>query len=234
MFTLEDLSRAVECTQRLCALPAIPSTGWCDLAAEALVPRDPRDVVVVALAHRTSEGLTILEPIHQVRLERELQLWQWLDGLPREFTATGRQVSHCEAGRSSFVVVASPIGGPRRSGMGPWVLIGVSLTAAPPDAVRHEAQYLCALMPRLAERCHIAFRDADPPEPLHLTPAEQRVLEMIVLGKTVNEIAESLGRSPHTIHDHVKSLHRKLGANSRGQLIARALGVFEPVRSSAQ
>jgi hypothetical protein len=29
------------------------------------------------------------------------------------------------------------------------------------------------------------------------------------------------------VHDHVKSLHRKLNASSRGQLIARALGHAE-------
>jgi hypothetical protein len=48
------------------------------------------------------------------------------------------------------------------------------------------------------------------------------------------------------VHDHVKSLHRKLDASSRGELVARALGhgsetradiepiVIERVRAAAQ
>ncbi|MFI4898124.1 MAG: response regulator transcription factor, partial [Phycisphaerales bacterium JB059] len=57
-----------------------------------------------------------------------------------------------------------------------------------------------------------------------LTNREQVVLEELILGRSVREIAETMHRSPHTVHDHVKSLHRKLGASSRGALIAHALG----------
>jgi len=56
-----------------------------------------------------------------------------------------------------------------------------------------------------------------------LTHREQVVLDLLTRGRTVRQIAEELGRSPHTISDHIKSLHRKLGASSRGELIARAL-----------
>lgn len=57
-----------------------------------------------------------------------------------------------------------------------------------------------------------------------LSSREQQVLEQLILGKSVRQIAEDIGRSHHTVHDHVKSLHRKLGASSRGELIGRALG----------
>lgn len=79
-----------------------------------------------------------------------------------------------------------------------------------------------------------------------MTDREQDVLERLILGRSVREIAEELGRSPHTVHDHVKSLHRKLDASSRGELVARALGhgprekseldpiVIERVRAAAQ
>ncbi len=59
-----------------------------------------------------------------------------------------------------------------------------------------------------------------------LSAREQAVLERLVLGHNVKEIAEEFGRSPHTIHDHVQSLHRKLHATSRGELIATALGLI--------
>ena len=52
--------------------------------------------------------------------------------------------------------------------------------------------------------------------------------EHLALGKSVKQIASDLARSPHTVHDHVKSLHRKLNASSRGELIARALGHLAP------
>lgn len=56
-----------------------------------------------------------------------------------------------------------------------------------------------------------------------LTSREHEILERIILGQSVREIADELGRSPHTVHDYVKSLHRKLGAASRGELVGRAL-----------
>lgn len=57
-----------------------------------------------------------------------------------------------------------------------------------------------------------------------LTPREQDVLERLVEGKSVREISDELERSQHTVHDYVKSLHRKLGATSRGELVAKVLG----------
>lgn len=61
-------------------------------------------------------------------------------------------------------------------------------------------------------------------EPVWLSQRETEVLEHVVMGRTVNEIAEALERSPHTVHDHLKAIHRKSGAATRGQLIAAATG----------
>ncbi len=90
-----------------------------------------------------------------------------------------------------------------------------------------EATALEAIMPLLARRAIMAI-GTDPSEAAAwLTAREQIILQHLLLGKSVREIAEELGRSPHTVHDHVKSLHRKLGASSRGELVARALGYSE-------
>ncbi|MEL6741849.1 MAG: helix-turn-helix transcriptional regulator, partial [Planctomycetota bacterium] len=67
-----------------------------------------------------------------------------------------------------------------------------------------------------------------------LTAREQEVLEKLTLGMSVREIAETIGRSPHTVHDHVKSLHRKLNATSRGELVARALGYIDAQGRTAE
>lgn len=91
----------------------------------------------------------------------------------------------------------------------------------------HEAAGLEAVLPILAKRAVMAL-GTDPSEASHwLTAREQIILQHLLLGKSVREIAEELGRSPHTVHDHVKSLHRKLNASSRGELVARALGYAE-------
>ena len=82
---------------------------------------------------------------------------------------------------------------------------------------------LRALFPLVVQRARIAFGDAVD-SGATISDREQLVLNHLVLGKSVRQIADELGRSPHTVHDHVKSLHRKLNASSRGELIARALG----------
>lgn len=92
---------------------------------------------------------------------------------------------------------------------------GVRLTPAHNNA-------LAAVLPVLERRCVLALgEDGDTK---WLTQREQIVLEQLTLGLSVRQIADELGRSPHTVHDHVKSLHRKLSASSRGELVARALG----------
>lgn len=62
-----------------------------------------------------------------------------------------------------------------------------------------------------------------------LTEKERVVLEHLVRGDSVVEIAKTLDRSRYTVHDHVKSLHRKLGVHTRAALVGCAtLGVPPP------
>jgi DNA-binding CsgD family transcriptional regulator len=100
--------------------------------------------------------------------------------------------------------------------------------AGPRRASIDNQSALAAILPLLARRAGVALGADAGDEISWLTVREQQVLEQLVLGKSVRTIADELGRSPHTVHDHVKSLHRKLGASSRGELIARALGYLEP------
>jgi DNA-binding CsgD family transcriptional regulator len=96
-----------------------------------------------------------------------------------------------------------------------------------------EAAALEAVLPLLARRAVMAIGTNPSEAAAWLTVREQAILQHLLLGKSVREIAEEIGRSPHTVHDHVKSLHRKLGASSRGELVARALGYNEMMSSSA-
>jgi DNA-binding CsgD family transcriptional regulator len=109
------------------------------------------------------------------------------------------------------------------SGLAPLVggrSLLVSLSCPRPGA----APVLEAVLPLLVSRTIRCIGPAIDNPRSWLTLREQEVLEQLTLGRSVKEIAQDLGRSPHTVHDHVKSLHRKLAATTRGELIARALG----------
>ncbi len=48
-------------------------------------------------------------------------------------------------------------------------------------------------------------------QPVRLTPAERRVLEMLAIGMSRQQIAKSMNRSVLTVHTHIKHAIRKLG-----------------------
>lgn len=115
----------------------------------------------------------------------------------------------------------SPIGDPAG---GRVMLVQIASTEPGRRFAPAEVQALAALLPALVRRTVLALGDERAEETRWLTIREQIVLDHLILGKSVRQIADDLERSPHTVHDHVKSLHRKLNASSRGELIARALG----------
>ncbi|MBM4107384.1 MAG: helix-turn-helix transcriptional regulator [Phycisphaerae bacterium] len=92
------------------------------------------------------------------------------------------------------------------------------------------ADVLRAALPLLARRARLALGADRRPRERWLSVRELAVLERLVRGDSIQEIAAAMGRSPHTVHDHVKALHRKLGAASRAELIARALGASERLK----
>jgi DNA-binding CsgD family transcriptional regulator len=61
-----------------------------------------------------------------------------------------------------------------------------------------------------------------------LTAAEARVAVLIVDGLSYAEIAARLSISPHTVHTHVKEIHRKLNVHSNGRAAALIRGLGEP------
>ncbi len=54
----------------------------------------------------------------------------------------------------------------------------------------------------------------------HLSPREEQTLDRLLCGDQESEIARFLGVSQSRVHDLVKSLYRKYGASSRGELLA--------------
>ena len=87
-----------------------------------------------------------------------------------------------------------------------------------PAAVRQASRGKRYLSPALAakldgERGEAAREDK-------LTPREREVLRLIALGHTSVEIAAKLGLSPRTIETHRARIHRKLGLDTRAELVS--------------
>ncbi len=67
-------------------------------------------------------------------------------------------------------------------------------------------------------------KDRRPPPDLAdgLTRRERETLAVLLTGASEKQAAARLGVSPHTVHDYVKRLYRKLGVTSRAELMARS------------
>ncbi len=57
-----------------------------------------------------------------------------------------------------------------------------------------------------------------------LTQREHRVLHLLLTELSEKQIAETIGRSYHTVHECVTSIYRKFGVNNRSALMALWLG----------
>lgn len=249
---VDHLRSAVTVAAAVSSLPAIATQDWCARAAGALRAIRPHAVVAVTLAvlgprgsilqleatgavgsdplGRPLEGQTV-HPEHIPSLE-----W-WIDGElapPSDIAVAAITNLNCysrwvdsAAGRrwarlavDNLLVGIAPMPG-NTAGRCLAVEIGA---AGPAPATFGEIEVLRASLALLARRALLAFGLQRSTPMSRLTYREQQVLDHLALGKSVKEIAQDLARSPHTVHDHVKSLHRKLNASSRGELIARALG----------
>lgn len=58
----------------------------------------------------------------------------------------------------------------------------------------------------------------------HLTPSLRRTLQPLLHGCSEKEIAGERGLSAHTVHDHVKALHKLYCVATTGELLAKLLG----------
>ena len=56
-----------------------------------------------------------------------------------------------------------------------------------------------------------------------LTARERQILEQLVAGLTMRQIAEELCLSYHTIGNHLRNVYRKLHVRSRSGAVAKAL-----------
>jgi two-component system, NarL family, response regulator NreC len=88
-----------------------------------------------------------------------------------------------------------------------------------PEAVRNASRGRRYVSPLLAAK--LAGKVGSNSD--NLTPREREVLRLIALGHTSVEIAAKLGLSPRTIETHRARIHRKLGLDTRAELVHYAI-----------
>jgi DNA-binding CsgD family transcriptional regulator len=94
---------------------------------------------------------------------------------------------------------------------------GVDLKVA---AQTPAVQSVCRALARAAAERIIRPRAGRRRMAAGLSSAQRQVLELLIEGITEHEIARRLGRSRHTVHDHVRTIYKNLGMGSKAELIA--------------
>ncbi|MDB5595733.1 MAG: hypothetical protein JWM36_2694 [Hyphomicrobiales bacterium] len=99
-----------------------------------------------------------------------------------------------------------------------FVLVGADHLLEPTDCERFLLQGMCEAYARAG----FALLPL-PPEPPALTRRETECLKWVSVGRSDPQIGMILGLSPNTVHTHVEAAKSKLKANSRAQLVLRAV-----------
>ena len=245
---VKHLGIAAEVAYEINNLSAVPYEGWCDKAAEMIATKAPEAVVCVTIGQFAESGAmrtVYCEGTHYPDTMRSrekgasgisksalssLNWWIKSDepavALLRNLSKNVEWTTSASGGQwTGFGIEHMIVGLGRLPGENERKHIAIEI-GYPKDAETEPGEacvsVVRSLMPLLCGRAGLAFNAHF--NGLMVTNREVEVLESLIMGKSVKEIAEDMDRSEHTIHDHVKSLHKKLGATSRGQLIARALG----------
>jgi len=201
--------------------------------AEMLADGLRRAVVLADTAAESATGdagLLVLGPDDAVTMANS-SADIWLDelGVERRDGARLPVAVRAVAQRAWATVEGGVDPGPARARLrtraGRWVVVRGSLLGDGPGS-----------------RVAILMETARPPElaPLiadayGLTGRERLVTELVARGFPTNEIAQRLKLSAYTVQDHLKSIFDKMGAGSRGDLVARLfIDHYAPRLTSAE
>jgi DNA-binding NarL/FixJ family response regulator len=76
----------------------------------------------------------------------------------------------------------------------------------------------------IARRVVSHFHRSDGPAPIALTVREREILGLLAKGLAYKEIADRLSLSPHTIHNRLRGIYRKLQVKSGPEAVAKFFG----------
>ncbi len=143
---------------------------------------------------------------------------RWLAELPRDTLGGGLDLPsavHAVAIRARAAAAGDEQGVPRarvRTASGRWLVLHA--------ACLHDrtGQQRVAVMIEPARRAEIASLVV---ELYQLTEREQQVTQLLVKGLAIDEIAQTLWLSRHTVRDYAKTIFAKLDVSSRPELTAK-------------
>lgn len=84
-------------------------------------------------------------------------------------------------------------------------------------AADEKPEHIMVLMERIVEKHEVDFAKAK--EAYHLSKREVEILQCICQGLTNKEIAEQKFISEYTVKDHIKSIMKSMGVNSRNEIL---------------
>ncbi len=144
---------------------------------------------------------------------------RWLAELPRDTLGGGLDLPsavHAVAIRARSAVAGDEQGVPRarvRTASGRWLVLHAACLRD-----RSDGRERVAVMIEPARRAEIASLVV---ELYQLTEREQQVTQLLVKGLAIDEIAQTLWLSRHTVRDYAKTIFAKLGVSSRPELTAK-------------
>lgn len=107
---------------------------------------------------------------------------------------------------------------------------GYLLKPSPPqkvvEAIREVARGAAPINPYIAQKVLTMFSRLTPPPAVadyRLSARETEILQLLVKGLTMTQVAERLELSYHTIDNHVRNIYGKLHVRTRSRAVAKAV-----------
>ena len=69
----------------------------------------------------------------------------------------------------------------------------------------------------------VKARSASPPSPVHLSPREEEILQLLVKGYRYKEVAAAFSCSVHTVREHLRRIYEKLHVTTSREAVAQYL-----------
>ena len=258
MIDRNSLELAADLASRSAQLPAVATCNWCEAAAEALCIARSRCSSVVRFATRNNgaapgapwpevgvsikpENPPLLEAIRSAAMQNPNKAPSTETRCPdlnQGCAVEAISLSQSSSSACSVLSVLTFVGArsvlratasvDAHRGVDLCVVIAESAADGDSPFSDEDAEALRAAMRQITQRAKLAFAPTPGTSIEPLNAREAQVLDSLTHGKTIRQIASEMHRSTHTIHDYLKSMHRKVGVGNRAELIARSAGLCQP------